>query len=208
MSIGIAIASNDMVLLVADGRRPSGNLAPTERLEKITPFGDALAIIEYGNDAGARSAALQLAQAVTASTTGRSVTDAIVDTVQGTGAAGAPGTLVGLIAGGIDAEGAYVSGAVFGPGMAAPKTDLARPGRREMQFVVLGGESIDAKAFFVNLASRAMNASGDDPNGLLVMLQRAAKKTIRHAANRDLAASGRVEWRLLVKGKPATSGYL
>ena len=208
MSIGIAIALNDMVLLVADGRRPGGNLAPTERPEKITPFGDALAIIEYGNDAGARSAALQLAQTVTASSTGRSVTDAIVDTVQRTGAAGAPGTLVGLIAGGIDAEGAYVSGAVFGPGMAAPKTDLARPERGEMQFVVLGGESIGAKAFFVNLASRAMNASGDDPNGLLVMLQRAAKKTIRHAANRDLAASGRVEWRLLVKGKPATSGYL
>jgi hypothetical protein len=208
MSIGIAIALNDMVLLVASGRRPSGNLAPTERPEKITAFGDALAVVEYGDDTGARTAAVQLGQTVTASITGRSVTDTIVDTVQRIGAAGAPGTLVGLIAGGIDAEGAYVSGAVFGPGMEAPKTDLARPVPGEMQFVVLGGESIGAKAFFANLASRAMNASGDDANGLLVMLQRAAKKTIRHAANRDLAASGRVEWRLLVKGKPATSGYL
>ena len=208
MSIGIAIALNDMVLLVASGRRPSGTLAPTERPEKMTAFGDALAVVEYGDDTGARSAAVELGQTVTASITARSVTDTIVDTVQRTGAAGAPGTLVGLIAGGIDAEGAYVSGAVFGPGMAAPKTDLARPGPGEMQFVVLGGESIGAKAFFANLASRAMHASGDDANGLLVMLQRAAKKTIRHAANRDLAASGRVEWRLLIKGKPASAGYL
>lgn len=205
MSIGIAIALNDMVLLVASGRRPGSNLAPAE---KISALGDTLAVVEYGDDTGARSAAGHLGQTVTASSTGRTVTDMIVDTVQRTGAAGAPGKLVGLIAGGIDAEGAYVSGAVFGPGMEAPKTDLARPGRGEMQFVVLGGESIGAKAFFVNLASRAMNASGDDANGLLVMLQRAAKKTIRHAANRDLAASGRVEWRLLVKGKPASAGYL
>jgi hypothetical protein len=205
MSIGIAIAVNDMVLLVADGRRPAGSITPAE---KIMPLHDALAIIEYGHDAGARAAATQVQQAVTLASTARSLTDTIVDTVQRTGAAGAPGTLVGLIAGGIDGEGAYVCGAVFGPGMAAPKTDLARPGRGEMQFVVLGGEAIDAKAFFTNLASRAMNVSGDDANGLLVMLQRAAKKTIRHAANRDLAASGRVEWRLLVKGKPATAGYL
>jgi len=208
MSIGIAIALNDMVLLVADGRRPAGNGATLQPAEKIMTFDSALAVIEYGNDAGARAASTQLQQGLPAAPAGRGVTDLIIDTVQRAGAAGAPGTLVGLIAGGIDAEGAYVSGAVFGPGMQAPKTDLARPGRSDMQFVVLGGESIGAKAFFANLASRAMSASGDDANGLLVMLQRAAKKTIRHAANRDLAASGRVEWRLLVKGKPASAGYL
>ena len=208
MSIGIAIALNDMVLLVADGRRPTADGASLQPAEKIITLDSALAVVEYGIDTGARTASTQLQQTLAASTTGRSVTDAIVDIVQRTGAAGAPGTLVGLIAGGIDADGAYVSGAVFGPGMQAPKTDLARPGRGEMQFVVLGGESIGAKAFFVDLATRAMNASGNDVNGLLVMLQRAARKTIRHAAHRDLAATGRVEWRLLVKGKPASAGYL
>lgn len=210
MSIGIAIALNDMVLLVADGRHPGSQLAPTDRPEKITARGDTLAIIEFGDDVSARTAATQLQQAATASMTGRGITDAIVEIVQrsGTPLREVTGKQVGLIAGGIDAEGAWVGGAVFGHGLAEPLTQLARPGKGELQFVVLGGEPVGAKAFFTDLASRAMSASGDDGQGLLVMLQRAAKKTIRHAANRGYATAGRVEWRLLVKGQPTRAGYL
>lgn len=210
MSIGIAIALNDRVLLVADGRHPGSQLAPTDRPEKITAPGDTLAVIEFGDDASARNAATQLQQAATASMNGRAIIDAIVEIVQRNGAPlrEVAGKQVGLIVGGLDAEGAWVGGAVFGHGLAAPLTQLARPGKDELQFVVLGGEPVGAKAFFTDLASRAMSASGDDAQGLLVMLQRAAKKTIRHAANRGYATAGRVEWRLLVKGQPTRAGYL
>lgn len=218
MSLGIAIAVNDTVLLIADGRRSTASALITDRAEKIMQVNGALAVIECGDPAGANVAVAQLRGAVTASSSGRDVTNTIVDSVRKTAmsllASVSPGTAdmsrmnVGLVAGGIDAEGVYVGGAMFGHGMAAPATDLARPGPGELQFVVLGGEAVGAKAYFVELASRAMNVSGNDPHGLLIMLQRAAKKTIQYAASRDPSIGGRVQCLILAKGQLARASYL
>jgi hypothetical protein len=205
MSIAIAIAANDTVLLVAAGPRLSIHPAGTGRVEKIVTLGDTLAVIEFGDETSARAALAQVRQATTATATARTITDTIVESVAQHGLSG---TQVGLVVGGVDTQGAWVGGAMFGPGMAAPATDLTRPRPGELEFVVLGGEPAGAKAHFADMARRAMNAAGNDHAGLLVMLQRAAKKTVQYAAARDPASGERAQFVLLAKGQAARAGYL
>ncbi|MEC4720512.1 hypothetical protein RY831_15220 [Noviherbaspirillum sp. CPCC 100848] len=217
MSIGIAVAIGDVVLMVADGRRSNAFSILTDQAEKIVDLNDSLVVIEFGAVMASTNVVDELRADSRLPVAGREFMDLLTRSIHSAGAflvaAVIPDSTnlsrikVGLLAGGVDADGAYIGGALFGHGMSEPSRLLLRPNSTP-QFIVLGGETCGAQEYFEREIGRAYRASGTDRATLISMLKRAAKKTVRYAATHDNTIGGRVQYRILQPEHPTQSGFL
>lgn len=220
MSIGIVVATNDMILMVADGRQTdiTDLSVLNDSTEKIVPIHSSLSVIEFGMAANTAAIVEQLRLSLSLPEDGEQVLAIIRDSVHlsGLSAVGMnygsvndrSSVKIGIIAAGIDQGGLYIGGAMFGHGMTEPDFQFLRPGLCEARYIILGGEEHGAQGMFASLALRALRASMGDPAGLLNMLQRAAKKTIRHVATLHPSVGGQVRYRVLAKDTPPRDGLL
>jgi hypothetical protein len=217
VSIGIVAATADAVLLVADGRQSDAQNVLTDQAQKVVEINERLAIIEIGVLMSSNAVTAKL-KGVVGVQTGDEYIILIRDIVREEGLSLfpriAPGTgdmtrlKVGLLAGGIDDQGPFIGGAVFGHDMQDPHVQFYRPQPGSGQFVCLGGEVANAGGYFGSLAARAFKLASSDANGLIVMLQRAARKTVQHAARADRSIGGRIQYRVLTRRAPARAGFL
>jgi 20S proteasome alpha/beta subunit len=217
MSIGIAVAIGDAVLMAADGRRSDAFTVITDEAQKIVELADSQAVIEFGVVMASEAIVSTLRAADSSPMAGHELIGFLEKAVQNAGAFLVASVIpdstdmsrikVGLLAGGIDTDGAYVGGALYGHGMSQPSSVLVRP-NPEPQFIVLGGEACGAQEYFMHELERAYLASGTDQSTFLSMAKRAAKSTVRHAASHDRTIGGRIQYCVLQKDRPIQRGLL
>jgi hypothetical protein len=217
MSIGIAVAIGDLVLMVADGRRSNAFAVQTNEADKIIQLSESRALIEFGVVMASASAVEELATASPRLTSGGELIACLSTAVRKAGARLVSVVLpdstdmsrikVGLLAGGIDAAGPYVGGALYGHGMNEPSVLLVRLNPAP-QWIVLGGEACGAQKYFRHEIERAYGASGTDQNTFLTMAKRAAKKTVTHAASHDRTIGGRVQYCVIQHEQQLQRGIL
>lgn len=217
MSIGIAVAVGDAVLMVADGRRSNAYEVLTDDAQKIVELANSRAVIEFGAVMASAAVVNELKASSHLLLAGDDLVSSLTRMVQNAGTLLVASVIpestdmsrikVGLLAGGIDADGPYVGGALFGHGMSVPSAILARP-TPTPQFIVLGGEECGAKEYFEDELERAYRVSGADQTTFISMAKRAAKSTVRHAASRDRTIGGRVQYCVLRHEQPVQRGFL
>lgn len=217
MSIGIAVAIGDAVLLVADGRQSDAFTVHTDEAQKIVDLAKSLAVIQFGAVMASVTVLDELRAVSPLPTVGSEFMNFLTTSVCKAGAnlvaAVIPGSAdmsrikVGFLVGGFDADGAYVGGALFGHGMSEPSELLVRPSPTP-QFIVLGGETCGAEAYFKRDLERAYRVSGSDQSTFVCMIKRAAKKTIHYAASHDQNIGGRVQYCVLQREQANQRGFL
>jgi len=217
MSIGIAVAIGDAVLMVADGRRSNAYEVLTNEAQKIVELAESRAVIEFGAVMASTAVVNELKVSSHMLLNGDDLISSLTRAIQNAGtllvASVTPDSTdmsrikVGLLAGGVDVDGAYVGGALYGHGMNEPNAILVRPSP-EPEYIVLGGEACGAQEYFKIELERAYRVAATDQSTFLSMAKRAAKSTVRHAASRDPTIGGRVQYCVLQSGKPIQRGFL
>jgi hypothetical protein len=220
MTIGIALALHDCVLLVADGVTSTEDEVTTREAEKIVPLRDDVALIVFGAEIGTKKALTWICESGGLPRDADAARHDLNTFVYGGGRyvlqsvpleqRTSPRLKVGLIAGGIDTNGPYIAGAIYGSGMNQPSSDLARSISREPQQIILGGESIGAHEHFKNAAgivTKTLGPLADDSKVLLPYLLDVAEQTVRFAEARDRTIGGRITYRILRPNQPPETGF-
>jgi hypothetical protein len=216
MTIGIAIATSDSVLLVADGRHSAGDEAVSDSAEKIKVLRDDLAVITFGVTSGTDIALQWLQEGIPA------LADDVAACVRHCVYAGASAVLntlppeqrtisrmkVGLVGGGIDAKGPYITGSLFGSNMDSPDTETARYNIPPCAHLILGGERVGASAHFERLANHAFPTRARDTTDVISTLRQLAIQTVKFAANADPTIGGRIQFTLLKQGQLPQTGFV
>ena len=216
MSIGIVVAMAESVLLVADGRQSDAFTVITDEAQKIIELTESLAVIEFGAVTASTIVVEELKVNKQVLIAAEELIGFLRKSVQNAGARLVASITphstdmsrikVGLLAGGIDADGVYVGGALHGHGMSEPSTVLNRPNPMP-QFVVLGGETCRANDYFEGELQRAYQVSASDQATFFSMAKRAAKRTISYAAGHDRTIGGRVRYCFLQHDRPILRGF-
>lgn len=217
MSIGIAVAIGDAVVLVADGRQSDAYTVHTDEARKIVNLAQSISVIEIGAVMASTSVLDELRDVSPLPTAGGDFMKLLTESVRRAGAhlvsVVAPGSTdmsrikVGFLTGGFDAGGAFIGGALFGHDMSEPSAQLVRPAPTP-QFIVLGGETCGAEAYFERELERAYRACGSDQSTFVNMVKRAAKRTVHYAASHDRTIGGHVRYCVLRREQTSQCGSL
>lgn len=215
MSIGIAVAFENAVLLVADGRRSNAFEVVTDDAKKIVEINALQAAIEFGAVMASAPVVEQMKtreQPIGGGDTIEFLTRVVYEAGADLIAKIAPGSSdrtikVGIVVGGFDLEGPYVGGVIYGQDMTEPSKTLDRPSPMP-QYIVLGGEDCGAREYFSSELERAYRFSAGDQASFMSMAKRAAKKTVRYASSNDKTIGGRVQFWMLERGGQSQTGFL
>ena len=217
MTIGIAIATSDTVLLVADGRTTCAGKVDSETTEKITVIRDDLAVISFGAVI-CSSLALQWVQQGGAPVVGDEMATRVHGCVFADGSSVLQRVIpdpvtplklrVGLIAGGIDTNGAYLTGAVFSSETRETSSSTSRCVDTTLIRFVLGGEEAGASAYFDDLVKRTFASGVSDHRTIIPTLLQVAAQTVIFAGQTDPTIGGRIAFTLLRQGHLPQSGFL
>ncbi len=220
MTIGIAVALHDSVLLVADGRRSDAYRVHSDETEKVMQLRDDLGLIIFGAEIGTDMAIASLR------IPGELPNDAlaVAEKLKGLALGCASYVLalvipedrsmarikVGLVAGGFDTGGPYLTGSLYGADMKGPDSTLLRAYRGGVQRILLGGEDAGAHEYFDRAAQHVLvtlGARANDSTVLLPHLLNVAESTVRYAAARDRTIGGRIMYHVMRPGKPIEVGF-
>lgn len=217
MSIGIVVAMAESVLIVADGRQSDALTVITDDAQKITELTESLAVIEFGAVVASATVVEELKFNRQVLIAAGELIGFLRRSVQNAGASLVESITpdstdmsrikVGLLAGGIDADGVYVAGALHGHGMSEPWTVLNRL-NPVPHFLVLGGETCRAYDYFERELRHAYQVSAGDQATFFPLAKRAAKRTISYAAGHDRTIGGRVRYCLIQQNQPTRRGVL
>lgn len=216
MTIGIAIATTDTVLLVADGRQSTAEETVSDTAEKIHVLRDDLALISFGVGfstdmvlqwmkhekvpRGAVEFSAYLRDRVWAAGSSLlqqlSPESRISDRMK-----------VGLVGGGADSEGPYITGSLFGANMESAASETSRCVNSTFVYMILGGEDVRSSDFFEELAKQSI-ASTTQPESIIPTLLRVAITTVRFAASGDRTIGGRIQFTILRQGQLPQTGFI
>lgn len=216
MTIGIATATTDTVLLVADGRQTTAEETVSDTVEKINVLREDLALISFGVGfstdmvlkwmkhekvpRGADEFSAYLRDRVWAAGSSLlqqlSPESRISDRMK-----------VGLVGGGADSEGPYITGSLFGANMESAASVTSRCVNSPFVYIVLGGEDLGSSAFFQELAQRSI-ADAIQPEAIIETLLRVAITTVRFATSGDRTIGGRIQFTILRQGQLPQTGFI
>lgn len=219
VTILIAVALRDAVLLMADGRRQNSIRVISDEAEKIVPLRANLMLGVSGAEIGTSIAAgaLQQCAANEAGDLIEQMKGLAFDCANHVVSLIDPATRsqahvkVGLLTAGFDSASAFIAGALYGDGMQSADSILVRPEWNAPQFSVVGGESVGAQADFHGRLSRVIDEVVQYPatnaRALSVLIS-TAEATIRSAAQYDATIGGRIQYRVIQIGVAAQYGFL
>jgi hypothetical protein len=219
LTILIAIALHDTVVMMADGRRSNRLAVITDRAEKLTLLHKKLVLAVGGAEIGTEMAEEELRRnAATSATTLRSqLANVAFGCASHVMSLITPETYaqanvkVGLFTGGFDAQGCFLAAGLYGTGMQEPDSLLVRPSADAPQFIVHGGEGVGAQEHFKQgMVDLLPFLGSSNPDRLAVgrLLVGAAEKTVRFAAQRDPTVGGRIQYRVLHNLGLGEAGFL
>lgn len=219
MTILMAIALSDAVVLMADGRRANKVEVITDAAEKIVPLRDDLMLAVSGAEIGTDLATAELRRGAAASAAElvQQFNGLVLGCATHVMSLITPETRsqthikVGLLAAGFDTAGPFLAGALYGDGMQAAGSVLARPEANTPRYVVLGGEEVGAEGDFrqrlTRVVGQVLQPSAGGSNRWSPLLA-AGAETIRLAAQRNSSIGGRIQYRVLQRGRSAQAGFL
>lgn len=221
MSIGIAVATQDSVLLMADGRQSDGIAVLNDTAEKIVALRVDISLIVFGVVLGTDLATAWLRQPGALPNDAEAIATRLQDFAFASGLhvlqrvspqeRQMPRLKVGLIAGGLDTEGPFIAGALYGSGMTAAARVLARGSATAPKFIVLGGEETGSQAKFQEELDGVYSKLGQATNqseGLHSLLLAAGTRTVRFAQARDSTIGGQIQWSILRADRPPETGFI
>lgn len=219
MTILVAVALHDTVVVMADGRRSNSIEVITDSALKVVPLRDDLTLAVSGAQIGtdmaeailrrsaARSAlelrsqfanlALQCSSYVMGLITPETRAQAHVK--------------VGLLAGGFEGTRSFLVAGLCGTGMARPDSVAVFAVQGSPQYIVLGGETAGAQEYFEERLRSVVGSMGDGGAAnasLRASILAAGHETIRWAAERDASIGGKIQFRTLRLGQPEETGLL
>lgn len=216
MTVLLTAAFHDAVILVADGRVGNAFHVKDDNSQKLIPLGEnfvlGLSGAELATDMAVQNlrtasfrSAEQWESALTAQALGCG--QALINLV-------IPATLndrmkIGLLAGGIDAQGTYIVGAIYGYGMEKPNSLLNRVVSGGMRYQMVGGESIGSSSIFESLVQPCLSdadLSAPTTTELHEQIIASAAETIRRVAQADQGVGGRIHFHVLRKGQTPRTG--
>lgn len=220
MTILIATALHDAVVLMADGRRSSKAVTiETDTAEKVhllrprlmlAVSGAVLATnpaVRFLQSEGAHGASELRQQLVSLTLNGtRDVLELITAETRGQAS-----FRVGLIAAGFDANGAFLVNGLFGTGMDSPWSDERRVQEGDIQMMVVGGEECNPTDNYISELKRVFQGWRDEPLSSPVGLQRildAGRATVRYATERCADIGGRIQYRVIRANGYTEAGFL
>jgi len=220
VTIGIAVALHDSVLLVADGRRSDAYHVHTDQAEKVILLRDDVGLIVFGAEIGTDMAVSWISKPGALPNHASDVAKQVADFAFAAGGyllqliipeqRTMPNLKVGLVAGGIDTDGPYLAAGLYGSLMERPDSALVRGAHGVPQRIVLGGEQANAQGHFDCAALEVLRALGEhaaDSEVLLPQLLLAAQDTVRYAETQDRTIGGRIQYRILRRGLPSETGF-
>lgn len=221
MTIGIAVAFHDAIVLVADGRQADAEKVHSDQAQKVVKVREDLGLITAGivmatnralawilNPPGlpAEAPAIERELGNMVFAAGSSVLQMVRPEDRHL-----PQLKAALIAAGFDAQSAFVVGALFGSGMPKASTNLARSDPTDIKSIVFGGEDTGARARFdaiVRVHLAQFRGGLINSAVMIPVLLETAADAIRHAAGRDQSIGGRMQYLILRRGFPAETGFI
>jgi len=200
VSILIAVALNDVVILMAGGASGPD--------DKVVELRNNLAVAFAGPKVGTDVAMLDLRKFTPrlAPNIVNELKRVAFGGVRHAKEQGAAGPMkIGFIGAGFDSHGGFVAGAAYEDGMDKPDAVLVRALDR-VAFTAIGGEKSGAQAHFAEKLS-ALFPDGKRPDDralLIASLLDAGTQTIRFAD----PSAGRIQYRALHRGSAAETGFL
>jgi hypothetical protein len=220
MTIVVAVALPEAVVLMADGRHANQVEIITDSAQKIFALGDRLALGVCGAVMGTDLAVEDLRRAqpgdlqaladrlsYLSQACARHVLSLVIPETQASAH-----IKVGLIAGGFEGNQAFLAGGLFGTGMASPDRQVRLATDCEPQAMVLGGEGVGANRFFLDRLTETLTqesrSGGLHSEAWVSAILAAGASTIRYASEHDRTIGGRRHFRILRRNGPEQSGAL
>lgn len=216
MTIGIGIATNNGILLIADGRTTDEHDILSDETKKISLLRNNLAVIKFGVVAGTTHALSQFElQAIPQDM------EALVHKIDGqvfesgnmvlemVGAERTNARMkVGLVAGGIGPEGPFLAASLYGSLMGRPDTHKAVGGKGKIERMMLGGAGAGALAHLDSQLQALVDSGEIDSPDIFASLLSAARRTIRYAGLSDRKIGGRIQYLVMRKGEAPELAFI
>lgn len=216
MTIIIGIVTLDTVLLIADGRQSTADEIIKDDAVKIRSFTNEISIATFGLIPGTNIAMAMLESdkdnCGNASEIGKAIEGCVSSATKfllsqfDLQARSNPRMKVGIYSAGIDEEGPFITGTIDGSLMPAPTSDVIRFDGAP-RFVVTGGESANAIAYFEAELIKIWRVAPEDLNSSLPILLGAARRTIAHASGVDPTIGGHMQYHYYTKGHALKAGF-
>jgi hypothetical protein len=220
MTVVIAVALQDAIVMVADGRHSNSVEVISDSAQKIFSLNEGQLLAVCGAVIGTEMAVAELARAapVNAEDLGnqlahlsRTSAEHVIRLVT-PDTQGSTRLKVGLIAGGFSEGRSFLAGGLFGSGMVEPDRQVRFATAEEPQQMVLGGEEVGSVQYFIDRLTdelRLRIQSGPvNAEGWIAAILLAAAITIRHVAEHDATVGGRISYRVLHRGQAEQAGNL
>jgi len=217
MTILIAVALHDTVLMLADGRRSDQHNVITDQSEKIFPLKGKISLAICGAEIGT-DFALEKLRPSTAQTASALCSQLARLSLEGTSHVLrqiTPETRsdafvrVGLLAGGFENAQAFLVAGLFGTGMDSPSSVNVSAVKGAPQYIVIGGEEVGAQAVFgerLKQVIECMGDSGAEKPAVRSAILAIGNETILSVAEHDARVGGMVQFRTLRHGQPDEVG--
>ncbi|OWQ47866.1 hypothetical protein CDL60_04520 [Roseateles noduli] len=220
MTIVIAVALPDAIVMVADGRHSNSIEVVSDSAQKIFSLNESQILGVCGAVIGTEMAIAKLSQSAPSDAESlgnqlaylsRVCAEHVIRLVTAD-TEGSKHLKVGLIAGGFSEGRSFLAGGLFGSGMVEPDRQVRYASSEEPQQMVLGGEEVGSVQYFIDRLTdelRLRVQSGPvDAEVWVAAIIRAAELTIRHVAEHDSTVGGRISYRVLRRKQAEESGNL
>lgn len=219
MTILVAVALHDTVVMLADGRRSNKVELITDIAQKVVPLGADLSLAVSGAEIGTdlAEAVLRTSAAKSALDLESQLADLTLQCASHVMSLISPETRaqahvkVGLLAGGFEGTRSFLVAGLYGTGMDRPDSVGVFAVKGAPQWIVLGGEAAGAQAHFQRCLTNVISSMGDSGaanSDLRAAILAAGYETVRYAAERDPTIGGRVQFRTLRRGQSEEAGFL